>query len=107
MYKLVGNVALNDLHLFDLQTLQWVTVAIYRQDGAYPLSRWGQSLVTYDGAGGTGSGDTMILFGGCNLKSYCEGSVLYEITLNEIDVAHHYEETEQKIQMLAGAQRES
>lgn len=65
-------------------------------------------MATYDGAGGMGSGDTIILFGGCNLKSYCEGSVIYEICLNEVEVAHHYEETEKKLTHLtAGLESQS
>ena len=45
MFNSVGNVALNDLHLLDLKALQWVTVALYCQDGAIPLSRWGHRIV--------------------------------------------------------------
>ena len=75
MFHVVGNVALNDFNLFDLSRLSWVTVALYCQDGFYPLSRWGHKLVSND--------NQFLLFGGVNLKSFCEGSTIYEFTIDD------------------------
>jgi Galactose oxidase, central domain len=82
MFKLSGNnVALNDLHLFDLHNKHWITVALFAAD-TLPLSRWGHSIVSADNSGGNGSGDTILLFGGINAKNYCEGCVMYEFILD-------------------------
>jgi hypothetical protein len=80
MSKITGsnNIALNDLHLFDLHNLQWITVALFASGPEpLPLSRWGCSLVSADAAGGIGSGDTIMMFGGLNTKNYCEGCVIH------------------------------
>ena len=39
----------------------------------------------------------MLLFGGVNLKSYCEGSTIFEFILDEQTIAWNYEETEGKM----------
>jgi hypothetical protein len=107
MFHVVGNVALNDLHLFDLQALQWVTVALYCQDGAMPLSRWGHSMVTADYSSGLGSGSSMMLFGGVNLKSFCEGSALFEFSLDEKQIAQNFEDTTKAIKTIVSKSKES
>ena len=50
-------VALNDLHLMDMTTNTWTTVAIFCDE--VPVSRWGHSLVA--------SQHKLLLFGGMNL----------------------------------------
>ena len=52
------NVALNDLHLLDLSTMSWATVAIFSED--IPESRWGHRLVA--------NNHKLLLFGGMNLQ---------------------------------------
>lgn len=41
MYNSIKNVALNDLHMYDINLNAWLTVAIY---GEIPPGRWGHSL---------------------------------------------------------------
>lgn len=51
MSKITGsnNIALNDLNLFDLHNLQWITVALFAGGPEpLPLSRWGSSFVSAD-----------------------------------------------------------
>ena len=76
--------ALNDLHLFDLHNLQWVTVALFAGGPEpLPLSRWGSAMVSADvTGGGVGSGDTIMMFGGLNTKNYCEGCVFHEFVFD-------------------------
>lgn len=108
MFHVVGNVALNDLHLFDLVKLHWVTVALYCEDGcALPLSRWGHKLVCGDNTGGWGSGDSLMLFGGVNLKSYCEGSTLFEFCIDDRQIATAVEECETKVKTIIAKQKEN
>jgi hypothetical protein len=49
----------------------------------------------------------MLLFGGVNLKSYCEGSAIYEFTLDNKQCAALYEETEAKVKHIMNRPRES
>jgi hypothetical protein len=103
----VGNVALNDLHLLDLRSLQWVTLALFCQEGQIPLSRWGHRLVARENGCGQGAGDSLFLFGGCNLKSYCEGSSIFEFVFSDQAAAQAYEENERVINQALSKQRDS
>jgi len=47
------------------------------------MSRWGHRIVAKENGLGIGEGDSLILFGGCNLKSFCEGSALFEFTFDD------------------------
>ena len=69
---MIKNVALNDMHVYDVLNNTWCALAIY---GDLPRSRWGHKLAT-------NSEDKIMLFGGMNLNSYCE-SVIYEITIGK------------------------
>jgi hypothetical protein len=105
LYKqLNGNVALNDLHLFDLQKLQWITVALFLHaevGPTLPMSRWGHTLVSRDeSSGGVGSGTRILLLGGMNSKSYCEGSTVYEWCFDERMLANSYDDGETKIKAI-------
>lgn len=57
------NTALNDLHLFDISTKQWITVAMY---GYLPMSRWGHCSTVYK--------HQIVIFGGKNLDTYAHGN---------------------------------
>jgi hypothetical protein len=65
-------VSLNDLHLLDLRTNNWVSVAIFGE--LLPQSRWGCSLVA--------SNEKLLLFGGMNLEKICSSSI-YEINIGK------------------------
>ena len=65
-----------------------------------PQSRWGHSFVTADHAGGHGSGDTILLFGGINAKNYCEGCVMYEFVLDPKQIASQFDDSSQKLKSI-------
>ena len=67
IFPIIRNVALNDLHIYDIKSNRWAAIAMY---GDIPGSRWGHRIVAND--------TKIMLFGGMNLSSYCE-SVLYDI----------------------------
>ena len=71
IYPLIKNVAMNDLHIYEVALNKWATIAIY---GNLPGSRWGHRLVANE--------TKIVLFGGMNLGSYCE-SVLYDIHIGK------------------------
>ena len=71
VFPTIKNVALNDLHIYDVAKNRWATIAIY---GDMPESRWGHRLVANE--------NKIMLFGGMNLSSYCE-SVIFDIHLGK------------------------
>ena len=71
IFPSIRNVALNDLHIYDIQANRWLPVVIY---GDMPSSRWGHKLVANQ--------DKIMLFGGMNLNSYCE-SVLWDFHIGK------------------------
>jgi len=66
-------VALNDLHLLDLFTNTWVTVAMFGE--SMPTSRWGHSIVA--------SKDKLLILGGMNLNQICDSSI-YEVNIDDM-----------------------
>ncbi len=110
MSKITGsnNIALNDLHLFDLLNLQWITVALFASGPEpLPLSRWGCSLVSADVAGGIGSGDTIMMFGGLNTKNYCEGCVIHQFILDPKAIALSYDDSALKVKTILSKTKET
>jgi len=71
IFPAIKNVALNDLHIYDVRSNRWSAIAMY---GDIPGSRWGHKLVAND--------QKIMLFGGMNLGSYCE-SVLYDFFIGK------------------------
>ena len=71
VFPSIKNVALNDLHIYDVALNRWSALALY---GDILGSRWGHRLVANQ--------DKIMLFGGMNLTSYCE-SVLYDIHIDD------------------------
>ena len=69
-------VGLNDIHLLDLKTSNWVTVAMFGE--ILPQSRWGCSLVS--------SNNKLLLFGGMNLEKICSASI-YEVNIDDNEVS--------------------
>lgn len=63
-YKMV---ALGDLHILDLQKMEWQQIAMY---GDVPQARWGHQMLS--------NGNQIIIFGGMDLTSFCE-SMVYEL----------------------------
>ena len=72
IFPIIKNVALNDLHIYDVASNRWCTLAMY---GDIPSSRWGHRIIAND--------NKIMLFGGMNLGSYCE-SVLYDIHIGKL-----------------------
>ena len=70
--KTMKTVALNDLHLMDMNTNDWMTVAIFAEE--LPDSRWGHTL--------SASNEKLLLLGGMNLNTYCE-SVVFDIVIGK------------------------
>jgi len=62
------NVALNDVNVLNLVTLEWTQLAIY---GIQPASRWGHMIVPNRQF----HPDGIVVFGGVNLQSYCFGDI--------------------------------
>ena len=71
VFPTIKNVALNDLHIYEVESNKWSAIAMY---GDIPGSRWGHKLVANE--------NKIMLFGGMNLTSYCE-SVLYDIHIGK------------------------
>lgn len=69
VYKSLKNSALNDLHLYDVENNKWTTVALY---GQIPMSRWGHCMTKYR--------DSLMIFGGKNLKRFAHTTLHYLIT---------------------------
>ena len=72
IFPAIKNVALNDLHVLDVATKRWCTLALYGE--SIPESRWGHCIVAND--------SKIMIFGGMNLTSYCE-SILYDIFIGK------------------------
>ena len=77
IYSFLKNVALNDLHVYDIQSNSWSAVALY---GDLPNSRWGHKLCA--------NGNSIVLFGGMNLSSYND-SEIYEIQVDDNKVIEY------------------
>ena len=71
IFTAIKNVALNDLHILDIASNRWLSIAMY---GDIPGSRWGHRLVANE--------NKIMLFGGMSLDQYCE-SVLYDIHIGK------------------------
>ena len=71
IYTFIKNVALNDLHIYDIQKNTWCAIALY---GDIPNSRWGHKLCANE--------NKVMLFGGMNLNSYNDSEV-YEIFIGK------------------------
>ena len=65
------NVAFNDWHLLDLETREWCEIALFGEEMVE--SRWGHSMVTV--------GEKVVIFGGMNMKRYCE-AVIHEVSFD-------------------------
>ena len=77
IYSFLKNVALNDLHVYDIKSNSWSAVALY---GDLPNSRWGHKLCA--------NGSSIVLFGGMNLSSYND-SEIYEIQVDDNKVIEY------------------
>jgi N-acetylneuraminic acid mutarotase len=60
------NVAFNDLHLLNIESREWATLALFGEE--LPESRWGHTMVT--------AGGSLFIFGGQNSQHFC-ASALY------------------------------
>jgi hypothetical protein len=72
------NVALNDICLFNLNKMEWQTLAMY---GDVPCSRWSHCFTMNRGEG-SGATDGFLVFGGVNLRNYCRSKVYQFQILN-------------------------
>lgn len=87
----IKNIGLNDIHLFDVHTYTWTSVAIYNQ---VPTSRWAHILCSEGDKPGS-----LIIFGGVNMASYCD-TTLYEVNFDQQDLMQFVERGEQIIHKL-------
>jgi hypothetical protein len=66
-----------------------------------PMSRWGHAMVARDeSSNGIGSGSRILLLGGMNSKSYCEGSTVYEWCFDEKLLAQSYDDSDAKMKAI-------
>ena len=87
LYRSHGNIALNDLNLFNTQSFEWEALAMY---GHAPLSRWNHGLVaTEDGR--------LILFGGLNMTAYMSSSRLEVFEFGEYPVDRYLSKAQQTL----------
>ena len=89
----INNIGMNDLHLFDILSLTWMSVAIYNQ---VPTSRWSHILCAED-HNQDYEGNRLIIFGGINQKNMCD-STLYEINIDEKSIVHFIQRGEYLIE---------
>jgi N-acetylneuraminic acid mutarotase len=76
LYKKLNNIALNDLCLYNLEKLEWETIALY---GILPPSRWGHSMVSIED-------NKLIVFGGVNTNTYMNSNIyLFEFGDDAVD----------------------
>ena len=87
MYKTLGNIALNDICLFNTQSFEWETLAMY---GQTPISRWNHSLIAVNES-------KLIIFGGLNMNTYMNSSNLWVFEIGEYPVEKLIEKAKQKI----------
>ena len=76
IFENTGNVALNDICIFNVNTSTWESLAMF---GQMPSSRWSHCMVPLQNSRQPNEG--FIVFGGGNLKAYCH-SQLYSFTLS-------------------------
>jgi hypothetical protein len=66
-----------------------------------PMSRWGHIMVSRDdSSGGVGSGSRILVLGGMNSKSYCEGSTVYEWCFDERLLANAFDDCDQRMKAI-------
>ncbi len=75
-YKMIGNIAMNDIHLFNTQSFEWETIAMY---GEIPLSRWNHSIVPVND-------EKLVIFGGLNMTTYMHSSTLWAFEFGDYAV---------------------
>jgi hypothetical protein len=77
MFKFLGNIAMNDINLFNTQSFEWETLAMY---GHLPLSRWNHSVF------GLEDGERLMIFNVLKMTAYMSCSSLYVFELGEYAV---------------------
>lgn len=97
IFSSMRNVALNDLHLYDINLNQWMAVAIYSY---VPISRWGHRMCAEQNASQDYQTNRILLFGGINLKSFCDSSV-HEINFDPIRILDFLDLNERNMESLA------
>lgn len=73
IFPVIGNVALNDICIFNISFKTWTSLAIY---GMQPCSRWSMVMMPNR----KHSPDGILIFGGVNLNNYCT-SRLYNLSI--------------------------
>lgn len=104
IYQRTSNVALNDISIFNVNKLEWTTLAMY---GEMPCSRWSHCFTLNRGYS-SGSVDGFLVFGGVNLTNYCKSRVYQFQILNKWYVPKGaaaaqdgaIEEIDEKLQMM-------
>jgi len=91
LFPHLGNIGLNDMHMFNILTRTWVSIAIYND---LPSSRWGHSMVNTQSNLDSGGEEEILLFGGVNINTFCDPSV-FKFNFNERTIIKFIEEGEQ------------
>lgn len=76
IYDSTGNVALNDICVYNCNLMAWEPLAMFNQ---MPCSRWSHTMIPLSSTQSYHEG--FILFGGVNLKAYCK-SKFYTFTFS-------------------------
>ena len=97
MFSTLKNVGLNDMHLYNVNNNNWMTVVIYN---SVPFSRWGHSMCLLDSHIQDYQASSLLIFGGINMKSYCDTTV-HEVNFDKRGVSMYFEHHEQKLEELA------
>ena len=79
-YESMRNIALNDLHLYNINSNIWCTVAIF---GEVPQSRWGHIICGENSFNQDYKRTKLIIFGGVNLNSFFD-STIYQISIGKL-----------------------
>ena len=69
IFDSTGNVALNDICVFNCNQVSWEPLAMF---GQMPCSRWSHTMIPQSSTQAYHEG--FILFGGVNLKAYCRSN---------------------------------
>ena len=76
IYDSTGNVALNDICVYNCNLMAWEPLAMFNQ---MPCSRWSHTMIPLTSTQSYHEG--FIVFGGVNLKAYCK-SKFYTFTFS-------------------------
>ncbi len=86
LFPHLGNIGLNDMHMFNILTKTWISIAIYND---LPTSRWGHQMVNTTHNLEAGGEEEILLLGGVGITSFCDTSVYKFHFSKSIDTDRH------------------